>query len=694
MNVLILDTFITKSKSEQNQLNNYKLLIEKYIKSYSEKNGIDGYYIHTASFSDIDKILYSASIAIDNDTNKKTNYFNMIDFIFIVGSDETLPHSEYGKKLLTLIKVSFDSKKFIFLSGSSFFSFLFLFTCPNYNEINIINDNNNAFKIISSVDLIPYDISSHLNLKDRFLNFTTGDLYSFDCLHKKWIPLENIGYHNRLLSIPIYDKYNSRVVNFRDNLIKIRDFNKNNSIFSNIPLKSTEVKCNTIINMTNHWLLNSIPSEFLVESDSKWNAHPIVLTNKGLEYLSLVESSKGIMIIEKDNCLACNFYISSKYKYSDEILRRFIEKKIDFLYNYKKKSDFKTDKKIKNIPNSINILLNSNNYINERLYKREGDHVGVNFSKKNKLFYEYNSIEKEEYIPNRSSSTTNTKKKKVNIKGDTKESKENKSKDIVNNNDDDSNKKIITSMHPLALENFLKEEQVIKIKLKKVIKEDPYKNLSQTEIIKKEFERINKELNKKEQLKIVKSNHKLKSPNERIEVTKETNSILYPHKVKGCYLTNESQIEFIHYLYQLNNEELSEYYKSQARIVVSQLVSMKEKSIQEKKQINGFTISSIDEMKKLTFSKRLNSEYYHTKERKENPSLSNNNSTKTISNSNSIYDSVLTSTEYRKSMFHNLYPYVNYDLMPQMKEAFIPTFTYNKIKKGRKIIKCNFFKVK
>ena len=43
------------------------------------------------------------------------------------------------------------------------------------------------------------------------------------------------------------------------------------------------------------------------------------------------------------------------------------------------------------------------------------------------------------------------------------------------------------------------------------------------------------------------------------------------------------------------------------------------------------------------------------------------------------YDLVLTDNEYRKNMFHNIYPYINYDLVPKEKNVFIPVYSLEKM---------------
>lgn len=56
------------------------------------------------------------------------------------------------------------------------------------------------------------------------------------------------------------------------------------------------------------------------------------------------------------------------------------------------------------------------------------------------------------------------------------------------------------------------------------------------------------------------------------------------------------------------------------------------------------------------------------------------------------YDDILTNQDYRRSIFHSLYPYLDYDLVPKEKEPFIPIKSVEKYHKQREVIRLNLSK--
>ena len=110
-----------------------------------------------------------------------------------------LPHTEYGRKFVKLIKAAHDNNKILFCCGSSFFSVVCYFACKSFLELNILNITD-EFKIIEDVEKISDLAYKEINLKDRFLDYSTGNLYSISEDNTKWIPQENTGYHNRLIA--------------------------------------------------------------------------------------------------------------------------------------------------------------------------------------------------------------------------------------------------------------------------------------------------------------------------------------------------------------------------------------------------------------------------------------------------------------------------------------------------------------
>ena len=424
---------------------------------------------------------------------------------------------------MKLIKVANDANKVLFLCGGSFFSLVYHFACPNNLDLNILNINK-QFQTIENIKQIPSENKNEITLKDRYLDYSTGDLYNHNTDTSEWIPYENIGYHNRILAAKFKER--GKLVQFKEEQRKEGKISLklNNG-------KSNEVRCFIGKKINFHWLLKNLDNEFCVESDSNWDAHPIIFNNKVYEYTILADSNKGSIIVEKDNCLSCNFYINDKYASSKKILELFINHHFINIFNKHQKNEESNMKKqpitkkepsiIKfnyNLVSNIKLAKSSGNYFKETNSKRFSDHVGFNFNNKNAIYLAYNSVMKESIHD------------KKNIKNKLLHNL-NKSADIEKNKGCQTDqKKIITSMHPKASDVLKNDDHVINIKLQKVINEDPFKNLSKEEYFKKDFQRIKSELEKREKEEFEERNALLKKKNYKKpkEVTlKEPNSCLY-----------------------------------------------------------------------------------------------------------------------------------------------------------------------
>jgi len=79
-----------------------------------------------------------------------------------------------------------------------------------------------------------------------------------------------------------------------------------------------------------HWALKEIGTEFKVNCLNDWHIHPINITNifMGKNYTTLVESSKGPIIIEHNKTLAAQFSVDPRYPETIKILNNFLRKKI------------------------------------------------------------------------------------------------------------------------------------------------------------------------------------------------------------------------------------------------------------------------------------------------------------------------------------------------------------------------------
>jgi hypothetical protein len=160
-----------------------------------------------------------------------------------------------------------------------------------------------------------------------------------------------------------------------------------------------------------HWLVKTLPNEFVVNSHATWFSHNFCVKQKQLQFKILAECTKGAMIIEHDNTIGCGFNIMSKYGCSTELLENFITQKFNEIqngpfismservsripshtYNISASNVGELEKKHKQRPCTTSIVFNSTPYANEQSALHMATHVGFGFSKRNMIFVEHNTI--------------------------------------------------------------------------------------------------------------------------------------------------------------------------------------------------------------------------------------------------------------------------------------------------------------
>lgn len=183
-----------------------------------------------------------------------------------------MPHCPEGHKLLSLIKYAKTDKKPIFCSGVSFFSLIYNLSTNYELDLNIINVTK-EFQTIEDFSKIPKKILAELNLKDRFIDFVTGDLYQHSLNTSSWTPIENVGYHNRIIAakygklfyinimmfifviLQLYLDKRGKVVSFMEDNMKKAKINKN--LFQGT---TKELECFVVKNFVQHWLVKDLVS--------------------------------------------------------------------------------------------------------------------------------------------------------------------------------------------------------------------------------------------------------------------------------------------------------------------------------------------------------------------------------------------------------------------------------------------------
>jgi hypothetical protein len=161
---------------------------------------------------------------------------------------------------------------------------------------------------------------------------------------------------------------------------------------------NTEIKINTEKKMRSHWLLKNIPIEFVAHSVITWNVHNVCISNKSLLFVPLASSNKGMIIFEHDNTIGVGFNILNKYKTSLAILENFVRKKFDevqeksFTKVIEKENEGELVIPIRSERTAAALVMKSTLYSGSIIAKEMPEHVGMGFSKRNKIFVEKNTI--------------------------------------------------------------------------------------------------------------------------------------------------------------------------------------------------------------------------------------------------------------------------------------------------------------
>jgi hypothetical protein len=117
-----------------------------------------------------------------------------LDYIFIDGNEKYLPWNENGLKFTILIKMCKLGNKNLFAAGFAYLTVLYFLSTNYFKVPNIINSKGNI-KTIDEINQLPASFIAGLKPNDSFLDYVTGDLYTYDSNTFNWLARTNIGIH-------------------------------------------------------------------------------------------------------------------------------------------------------------------------------------------------------------------------------------------------------------------------------------------------------------------------------------------------------------------------------------------------------------------------------------------------------------------------------------------------------------------
>lgn len=316
MNVLIINAF-GNTKNTLIKYNSFCKVIEKILKQVSFKSGIENFNYIYRSVNDIDDFIYifpsnQKTDADSNSTYKKN--FDKLDMIFIDGNEKTnMPWHKDGTKLLYLIHLCQLTGKSLYAGGIAMLH-LFYYSATGGNYKTILNANG-EHPTIEDIDKLPIEYVEMFKKGEAFLDYATGDLYELSSRHE-WKTINNIGIHKLLYA----EKYRER----GQFVLKEYKPSKNVNLIS---CHKKEIKVKIIKQYCLHWLIKSIPVEFVVGTTLTWFGHNYCINSKQSQLKTICDSNYGPIVVEHGNTIGSMFHIDKRFPETITLLHNFITNK-------------------------------------------------------------------------------------------------------------------------------------------------------------------------------------------------------------------------------------------------------------------------------------------------------------------------------------------------------------------------------
>ena len=95
--------------------------------------------------------------------------------------------------------------------------------------------------------------------------------------------------------------------------------------------KLTDIRLYIKKSKIGHWLFKGCTAEFIIDAKNTWDPHPVTISNVsavGNLYEVMADSARGPLVALHQNTVACQFSLNPTYKETTQILKNFVEQKI------------------------------------------------------------------------------------------------------------------------------------------------------------------------------------------------------------------------------------------------------------------------------------------------------------------------------------------------------------------------------
>jgi len=203
------------------------------------------------------------------------------------------------------------------------------YCATNCAELKVINGKERGSSL-EDLEQIPLNVASKFTMSDVFLDYTTGDYYSFKSDTKEWRAEGNVSLHytkKAALTSPIASFLKSTKTYRPKSLPELYQLYRS---------RKDETICTTRKQYLHHWLFEGIPPEYMALNDNSWDIHPVNLTHVRSvkrNYTILSDCDRGPAIVEHLNTIGMQCNVSKQYPQTNIILKNFVRHKLLEIYS-------------------------------------------------------------------------------------------------------------------------------------------------------------------------------------------------------------------------------------------------------------------------------------------------------------------------------------------------------------------------
>eukprot|EP01022_Parablepharisma_sp_SALTPOND_P016844 TRINITY_DN256_c0_g1_i1.p1 TRINITY_DN256_c0_g1~~TRINITY_DN256_c0_g1_i1.p1 ORF type:complete len:536 (-),score=48.68 TRINITY_DN256_c0_g1_i1:265-1872(-) len=234
------------------------------------------------------------------------------------GQSNVLPF--LSRQLRKLFKMCKQTNKHMFATGFGM-AMLTYFCATHCANIHVINGGQKG-SAIEEIAKLPDKVLAKLTKGDVFLDYTSGDYYSYKPEINEWQPEGNVSLH--------YTKKSTMLTSISSYLRKQKTYKPKTlpELYQIYRSRNDEALATIKKPYIQHWLFEGIAQQFLVLHETDWEVHPVNVTqvsNVKRNYMTLCDSDKGPVIAEHENSIVMQTCLNKKYPETLKVLSNYVK---------------------------------------------------------------------------------------------------------------------------------------------------------------------------------------------------------------------------------------------------------------------------------------------------------------------------------------------------------------------------------